>query len=209
MGGDIHNQYVQVMQPPTLCHPAIQVQCTHVLYCPWESFSPEQICHQTEQEWRVYPLVLSQENRNYHWKVPSVCEAFPHVSSKNSEFQIVQQEGWAFGSSEVISFVTWNDSGLPKGVEAASQEQVRTGPEPGHCFSLRRRGQGVGMGKEKGQFILDAKKAFEVKGNILHQQQWLKDLEASAKEVHNVWALPSLGNSAKPVSILLGPGQQR
>lgn len=122
-----------------------------------EGFSPEQICHQTGQEWRAYP-----RSKPRKWKA-SFNEHLLYAKHFPMSALIVL-------SSELYSkkngfLASWGGVGssqlLPEMIHACQRvwklslrEQVRTGPEPGHCFSLRLWGQGVGMGKEKGQFIL-------------------------------------------------------
>lgn len=105
-----------------------------------ENFSTEQICHQTGQEWRVYSRKWKS---SFNW-APAVCQAFSHVSSHSFKFWIVQKKNGLLAPLRVISFVTWNDSYLPKGVEATSQgagkdrPRARSLPQP---YALRTRGR--------------------------------------------------------------------
>lgn len=122
-----------------------------------EGFSPEQICHETGQEWRVYPRSKSRKLKASVNEHLLYAKHFPM-----SSFIVLSSE---LHSKKNGFLASWGGVGsshlLPKMIHACQRvwkpslrEQVRTGWEPGHCFSLRLWGQGVGMGKEKDQFIL-------------------------------------------------------
>lgn len=182
---------------PAPCPPAIQAQCTHVCHSLPLS---ETVSHQSKS-------VTKQDKNEGCTPLFEVMkmEPFSHVSSYSSEFWTVQQEKWACGSLGGSSHF------LPEMIHACQRvwkltrrEQVRTGLESGHCFSLRLWGQGAGMRKEKGQFILlGCQTGFQVEENIFYLEQWLKDLEASVKVGTYALALPSSGNRVGSLSAFL------
>lgn len=89
----------------------------------WEGFSPEQICHQTGQEWRAYPGSKTRkwkasfnEHLLYakHFPMSALIVLSSELYSKKNGF-LASWVGW----DHLICYPKWFM--LPKGVEAVSQ----------------------------------------------------------------------------------------